>query len=223
MCLRDRPGGGWYTRILAGYLGGEGTLYGVNYADRMLSMFSFATPEWVEKRKASTALFPEQVAGYTDNGISARGFTFETVPADVSGTVDRVLLIRALHNLNRFEAKAQTRSRALAAIHHMLADGGLVGVVQHRAPESAPDDRADGSRGYLTQTAVIRMFEEAGFQLVAQSEINANPKDQPGTDDIVWRLPPSLRGSEEDEERRAAMLAIGESDRMTLLFRKSSG
>jgi predicted methyltransferase len=217
------PSGGWYTRILAGYLGGGGTLYGVNYADRMLSMFSFATPEWVEKRKAATALFPEQVAGYTDNGITARGFTFETVPADVSGTVDRVLLIRALHNLNRFEAKAQTRSRALAAIHHMLREGGLVGVVQHRAPESAPDDWADGSSGYLKQTAVIRMFEEAGFELVSQSEINANPNDQPGTDDIVWRLPPSLRGSEEDADRRAAMLAIGESDRMTLLFRKGSG
>ena len=65
------------------------------------------------------------------------------------------------------------------------------------------------------------MFEEAGFELVAQSEINANPKDQPTTDDVVWRLPPSLRGSEENTEERAALVAIGESDRMTLLFRKA--
>ena len=84
----------------------------------------------------------------------------------------------------------------------MLKDDGLVGVVQHRAPESASDEWADGNRGYLKQSAVIAMFEEAGFQLVASSEINANPKDKPGADDIVWRLPPSLRGSKDDPELR---------------------
>jgi predicted methyltransferase len=63
-------------------------------------------------------------------------------------------------------------------------------------------------------------FDEAGFEFVASSEINANPKDQPGPEDIVWRLPPSLSGSKDNPEQRAAMEAIGESDRMTLLFRK---
>jgi predicted methyltransferase len=135
--------------------------------------------------------------------------------------VDRVLLIRALHNLNRFEQVAGTRSQALAAVRGMLKEDGLVGVVQHRLPESAPDEGADGSRGYLKQSAVIDMFENAGFELVASSEINANPKDQPGANDIVWRLPPSLSTSKENPELRAAMEAIGESDRMTLLFRKA--
>jgi predicted methyltransferase len=215
------PGGGWYTRILAPYLGGNGALYGVNYADRMWSMFSFATDEWVASRIESTAAFPDIVAKFTDNGIRARGFTFETVPPKVVGAVDRVLLIRALHNLNRFEKEAGTMTRALSAIRSMLKDNGLVGVVQHRAPESASDTWADGSRGYLKESAVIAVFEKAGFQLVARSDINANPKDQPGPDDMVWRLPPSLRTSEDNPELRSAMLAIGESDRMTLLFRKS--
>lgn len=214
------PGGGWYTRILANYLGGEGAIYGVNYVDQMWSMFSFATEEWIASRIANTYEFPTQVKGFTDNGIRAGGFTFNTVPPDVVGKVDRVLLIRALHNLNRFEKSAGTRSQALAAVRSMLAEDGLVGVVQHRAPESATDEWADGSRGYLKQSAVISIFEEAGFQLMAKSEINANPKDRPGVDDIVWRLPPSLRTSKDDPEKRAAMLAIGESDRMTLLFRK---
>ena len=216
------PGGGWYTKILAPYLGSEGTLYGVNYADRMWPMFTWATPEMIEKRIAYTANFPQLVAGFTDNGITVSGFTFEAVPDAVNGTVDRVLLIRALHNLNRFEAQSQTRSKALASVHSLLKDDGLVGVVQHRAPESASDEWADGSRGYLKQSAVIAMFEGAGFELVAQSEINANPKDQPGADDIVWRLPPSLRGSKGDAGKTAAMQAIGESDRMTLLFRKAA-
>ena len=216
------PGGGWYTRLLADYLGADGALYGVNYADRMWSMFSWATPEVVERRIAATAKFADAVGRYTDNGIEARGFTFETLPEDLEGTIDRVLLIRALHNLNRFEEQAGTRSRALAAVHDMLADDGLVGVVQHRAPEDAADAGAQGQRGYLKQSAVIAMFEEAGFELVASSEINANPKDQPGDDAIVWRLPPSLRGTEPGTPEREAALAIGESDRMTLLFRKAA-
>lgn len=214
------PGGGWYTRILANYLGKDGAIYGINYVDSMWPLFSFATPEWTAGRIAATAQFPEKVKEFTDNGIRAAGFTFDTVPPELAGKVDRVLLIRALHNLNRFEARAGTRSQALSAIHGMLADDGLVGVVQHRAPESAADDWADGSRGYLKQSAVIAMFEEAGFQLMGKSEINANPNDRPGAEDMVWRLPPSLRTSKDDPEKRAAMLAIGESDRMTLLFRK---
>lgn len=216
------PGRGWYTRIIAPYLGADGAIYGVNYADRMWPLFSWVTPEIIAQRIAATAAFPTMVADMTDSGVSAAGFTFEAVPDELKGSVDRVLLIRALHNLNRFEAQAQTRSRALASVHAMLADDGMVGVVQHRAPESATDEWADGSRGYLKQSAVIQMFNDAGFELVAESDINANPKDQPGADDIVWRLPPSLRGSKDNPERAAAMQAIGESDRMTLLFRKST-
>lgn len=215
------PGGGWYTRILANYLGANGALYGVNYADRVWPMLDVATPDWVAARIAATSEFPAQVAIYTDNGIKARGFTFETVPADVKGTVDRVLLIRALHNLHRFEKQHGTLSRALSAVHDMLKDHGLVGVEQHRAPATATDAWADGSHGYLKEAAVIALFEQAGFTLVTTSEINANPRDKPAGNDSVWRLPPTLRGSEDDSQRRAAMLAIGESDRMTLLFRKT--
>ena len=227
------PGGGWYTRILVNYLGNDGTIYGVNYAQRMWPMFSFATPEWIEKRIASTGKFPGKVREYAashnantsdydfvSTGIKARGFTFSTVPPEAAGSVDRVLLIRALHNLNRFEADGGTMTQALAAVRGLLKDDGLVGVVQHRAPDSASDEWADGSHGYLKQAKVVDLFEKAGFELVDTSEINANPKDKPGPDDSVWRLPPSLRTSKDDPELRTAMIAIGESDWMTLLFRK---
>ena len=214
------PGGGWYTRILANYLGQDGTLYGVNYPDSLWPMLSYASPEWIAERIAATQNFTAKVATFTDNGITAQGFTFDTVPPEVEGTVDRVLLIRALHNLNRFQQKAGTRSQALAATHAMLKQDGLVGVVQHRAPATASKEWADGNKGYLNEVAVIAMFAEAGFALVAQSEINANPMDQPSGEDNVWRLSPSLRGSNDDEQREI-MVAIGESDRMTLLFRKA--
>jgi predicted methyltransferase len=214
------PGGGWYTRILANYLGQDGTLYGVNYPDSLWPMLSYASPKWIAERIAATQNFTAKVATFTDNGIIAKGFTFDTVPPEVEGTVDRVLLIRALHNLNRFQQKAGTRSQALAATHAMLKKDGLVGVVQHRAPATVSEEWADGTKGYLNEAAVIALFAEAGFVLVAQSEINANPMDQPSGEDSVWRLPPSLRGDSDDEQREA-MVAIGESDRMTLLFRKA--
>lgn len=215
------PGGGWYTTILANYLGSDGTLYGVNYVDRMWPMFSFATDEWTASRIASTAKFDDMVDGLTDNGIETGGFTFSTVPSEAVGTIDRVLLIRALHNLNRFEEQAGTRSQALAAIYSMLKPDGMVGVVQHRLRDVSADAASDGSRGYLLEAEVVSMFEEAGFELVASSEINANLNDKPGPEDTVWRLPPTLRVADDDAGMKAAMQAIGESDRMTLLFRKA--
>ena len=215
------PGAGWYTNILANYLGPKGTLYGINYPDSMWPMCDGAKDEWVAERIAGTAKFPELVKSFTDNGIRTAGFTFSTVPADVVGTVDRVLLIRALHNINRFESKAGTRSQALAAVRSMLKDDGMVGVVQHRLAVPDQASGTDGSRGYLWEAEVIQAFEEAGFELVATSEINANPADRPGPEDTVWRLPPSLATSKEDAALRAKMQAIGESDRMTLLFRKA--
>ena len=215
------PGGGWYTSILANYLGGDGVLYGVNYSDRMWPMFSFATDEWTAGRIASTAKFPDLVKELTDNGIQAQGFTFNTVPSEIAGTVDRVLLIRALHNLSRFEAQAGTRTQALAAIQSMLKADGMVGVVQHRLQDVEEQSGTDGSRGYMLEADVIEVFEDAGFELVATSEINANPNDRPTAKDTVWRLPPGLRVDDDDPDLKARMQAIGESDRMTLLFRKA--
>jgi predicted methyltransferase len=83
-----------------------------------------------------------------------------------------------------------------------------------------PDEFADGSRGYLKKGFVIAAAEKAGFEFVAESDVNANPKDQPSEDDIVWRLPPTLGTSGEDPELRAELEAVGESNRMTLKFRK---
>ena len=138
----------------------------------------------------------------------------------MNGTIDAVLFIRAVHNLNRFEAQAGTRTAALKETYRLLKPGGIVGVVQHRASESAPDDWATGQNGYLKSTALIAMFETAGFRFEASSEMNANPKDQPTTSDVVWRLPPSLRGTKDDPEKLSAVNAIGESDRVTLRFVK---
>ena len=61
------------------------------------------------------------------------------------------------------------------------------------------------------------MATAAGFVLEERSGLNDNPKDTKDHSNGVWSLPPTLRGAEAD---RAKMIAIGESDRMTLRFRK---
>ena len=216
------PGGGWYSNILANYLGDNGTLYGLNYNDDVWPRFGFFPQEFIDQRIAATKKFPELVRGFTDAKISSEGYTFNTVPASLNNTVDRVLFIRALHNLNRFDKEANSLTEALAVTHRILKDDGYVGVVQHQLQESAPEQGADGSRGYLKLSTVKDAFAKAGFKLVASSDINANSKDKPSATDIVWRLPPSYNGTREDAEKRKAVDAIGESNRMTLLFKKVS-
>ena len=83
-----------------------------------------------------------------------------------------------------------------------------------------PDSWANGENGYLKRSYVVDLMEAAGFELAAESDINANDKDRPTESDYVWRLPPSLDGAENDSARMAAMKAIGESNRMTLKFVK---
>ena len=53
--------------------------------------------------------------------------------------------------------------------------------------------------------------------LKQSSEINANNKDTKDHPKGVWTLPPSYRLKDKD---RSKYEAIGESDRMTLLFKK---
>jgi len=74
--------------------------------------------------------------------------------------------------------------------------------------------------GYLPTDHVIKLATDAGFNLVEQSEINANPKDTKDHEKGVWTLPPSLALKDVDRDK---YLAIGESDRMTLRFVKPAG
>jgi len=155
-----------------------------------------------------------------EDGAAVSAFVLGSLPEEMNGTADAMLFIRALHNLARFEDEGNYLTAALADAYAVLKPGGVVGVVQHEARPDMPDEWADGSAGYLKQAFVINAFEEAGFELAAESDVNANPADQPTTEDVVWRLSPTLATSREDPELREQLQTIGESNRMTLLFRK---
>ena len=104
----------------------------------------------------------------------------------------------------------------------MLRPGGILAVEQHRAAEGA-DPRA--GTGYVPESYVIDAARKAGFMLEARSEINANPKDTKDHPFGVWTLPPTRRSAPTDHPAdpnfdHTKYDAIGESDRMTLKFRK---
>ena len=220
--LEALPGGGWYSKILLPYLGDDGHLIGVDYSVNMWSEFGgFATDEFLEKKKTWPQEWSEKARGWrAGNSAQVSAFTFGDMGETLNGTADAALFIRALHNLSRFEDKGYM-SAAMQDVHRALKPGGIVGIVQHKAPEANSDAATKGSNGYLKQSTVIAQMQALGFEFVAASDINANPKDVPSNDDIVWRLPPALSGSDDNAELRTQMQEIGESNRMTLLFKKA--
>jgi predicted methyltransferase len=102
------------------------------------------------------------------------------------------------------------------AMYAALKPGGILGVVEHRAKTDKPQDPKAES-GYVREDYAIAMIERAGFKLIGKSEVNANPKDTANHPHGVWSLPPTLEGGDVDRDK---FLAIGESDRFTLRFRK---
>lgn len=215
------PGGGWYTQILLPYLGAGGTLIGADYSDDMYPLFGFFSDEQLAENSQFTATFPVRAEDWRgEDGAAVAAFKFGLLADDLEGTADAVLFIRALHNLARFEGQGEFLTTALQDAFDVLKPGGIVGVVQHEARPEKSDEFAGGGRGYLKKSFVIDAMTDAGFEFVAESDVNQNENDQPGDEDIVWRLPPTLIGSRDDPEKKAAMEAVGESNRMTLLFRK---
>ena len=199
------PGSGWYTRILVPYLGKDGHYIAVNPA---------VTPDMNERMAASLGgvreKFRVKAAEWDLEGAGIAAFNTDELSEAMNGTVDRVLIIREVHNL----ARNDTLGVELARMRDLLKDGGMLGIIDHRASPSAPAEYVTGSKGYMLQDDVIRLIEEQGFDLVATSEINANALDTADYPGGVWELPPV------QSTRREELKAIGESDRMTLLFRK---
>ena len=204
------PGGGWYSRLLGIYLAPNGKLVGL-YRSPTSGTLDAAQQQ---KLRDQAAKFPSEVVGWSGQPADRfAGMTLGDAPASEKGTYDRILMMRMLHNMQRGNYAAAD----LKAMGDLLKPGGMIGIEQHRAKPDAPDAYVDGNKGYLREADVIKFMGANGFDLVAKSEINANPADPANWPDGVWTLPPTLTKGEADKARYQA---IGESDRMTLLFRK---
>ncbi len=187
------PGGGWYLEILAPLAEKNGGSYiGAQPAGR--------------SSDAVKALIA------ADPGTYSKARIVHALSELPSGSVDTVLTFRNVHNM----VMGGTATATFAEFFRVLKPGGVLGVVDHRLPENR-DNALEKTSGYLKTSTVQALAEQAGFTLEARSEVNANPKDKADHAKGVWALPPTLANGETD---RAAYLAIGESDRMTLRFRK---
>ena len=197
------PGGGWYTRVLVSYLGEKGKLYLAHFpAETSVGGFLRAR-EAMERTIRSNPLYRNVVLTQLGEGLS------DIAPA---GSVDRVLTFRNLHNW----LSAGYMDEVFEAAYRALKPGGYLGVVEHRALHGTLLSEQIES-GYVTEIEALRAARNAGFELMATSDINNNSKDTKGHPKGVWTLPPSLRLGDVDKD---IYLSIGESDRMTLLFKK---
>lgn len=207
------PGGsGWYTEILAPLLTGQGqltvALIGAGHLDfenqNLAKLFTRFNGEF----SAKVAADPET---YGDIVVSELWAPTEITPVE-AGSLDMIVTFRNLHNWLAWGQSEQV----LAVFYAALRPGGLLGLTDHR---SATDGEVDpqARSGYVNQDFAITTIEAAGFEFVASSEVNANPLDTRDHPAGVWTLPPTLALGDDNADH---YLAIGESDRMTLLFRK---
>ena len=193
------PGGGWYTEILASYLDDSGTLIAAHFDRNSSNNYLKKSRINFEKKISSEEIY---------NKVKIVDLTSKLSEPE---SVDAVLTFRNLHNwLGPMMDKVFSNTFAA------LKPGGIFGVVEHRAVNGTSMKDMKKS-GYVTEDHAIEIAEKHGFRLVAKSEINANPKDTKNHPKGVWTLPPSLRLKEKNQDK---YVAIGESDRMTLLFKK---
>jgi len=197
------PGGGWYTEILAPAVKGKGKFYGAHYPDTGENNYFSNSRKKLVKKLASNEMYSEvELTDFVPRK--------ESVLAP-KGTADLVLTFRNLHNW-----KEDGTSQVFKDAYTALKKGGVLGVVEHRMPESQNLEENSKS-GYFPEALAVKLALEAGFTLVESSDINANPKDTADHPKGVWTLPPVLSLDDVDREK---YLAIGESDRMTLKFIK---
>lgn len=207
------PGRGWYTSILAPYLArNEGRLIAASFDPAVAT----------EAQKQTLDEFSERFIDKPETfGVVALStLTPRSIGIAAPDSVDMVIVSRNIHTLlgDGFAEKA------FADFYKALKPGGILGIEQHRARSTGLQD-PQASNGYVQEAFVKMLAEEVGFEFVGSSEINANPRDDRDHPFGVWTLPPTLRSAPlgQDPDPRfdtAPYRAVGESDRMTLKFRK---
>lgn len=201
------PGaGGWYTEVLAPVLKDKGRYIAAGWDPKSEVRF---VQDGIKAYQAKLDSAPD-VYGKVQVTALQMPNAMSPVPA---GSVDMVLTFRNVHNWLAREGQALAM---LKAMYDALKPGGVLGVVEHRAnPEAAIDPQA--KTGYVNEQYAIDLVKSVGFEYVASSEVNANPKDTKDYEQGVWTLPPTYRLGDKDREKYAA---IGESDRFTMKFVK---
>jgi len=204
------PGHGWYTEILAPFLKDQGQL--------TLAQFKQNDGSFKDERSIFWARVSARLA---ERLIEEKAYFGEPALVELEPPLlypqqndqfDMVLTFRNAHIWNEDGNLFAT----LQSLFQVLKPGGVLGMVEHRAARLS-DISSSAVDGYLDESYLIQAAEQAGFSLVATSEINANPADTKNYPKGVYALPPTLAMGNYNKQE---YLAIGESDRMTLKFVK---
>jgi predicted methyltransferase len=207
-----RPGGGYWTDILAPYLatGGGKLIVTSGDPDKM-------TPAQIASRDRFLKRYQDNPTLYGTLGVGVFAANSDK-PLAAPGSVDLIISSRNFHGF----VLQNIKDYAIKSMFDALKPGGLVGIEQHRGDARRPQN---ASSGYMRQDWVISEMRKGGFEFVSASERNANPADTKDHPFGVWTLPPVLQTAPNGQPANPAFdnakyKAIGESDRMTLLFRK---
>jgi predicted methyltransferase len=205
------PGGGWYTQILAPWLKENNGQYAAALLDPASSSRAQRLNASFKRAFSDTERYGE---------VTTRILGKKSGPLAPQDSLDLVLTFRNVHS---WMAQGMA-GKAFSDFYAALKPGGTLCVVEHQLPDAYEQDPLAAS-GYVQRALVKAMAKEAGFVFDAQSNVNANAKDNADHPFGVWTLPPVRRSAPAGETPdpnfdRQKYDAIGESNRMTLRFRK---
>ncbi len=203
--LEILPGRGWYTEILAPLMKDSGDLTVASFGDTHPTKYLRNIHiDFMKKMNADAESY-----GKVKTVVFNKSGYLADIP---DNSMDMVVTFRNTHNWIRFGGIEEI----YPAFNRVLKPGGILGVVQHRADKGG-DAKITAQKGYVPESYLINLVEDAGFELVKKSDINTNLADSKDYPEGVWSLPPTYREKDKDKDKYTA---IGESDRMTLKFIK---
>jgi predicted methyltransferase len=166
-------GGGYFTRILSPAVGPTGKVY------------AYQSAEFIKFRAA----YGTEQSGVAADYKNVVPLTAPIASAGLPDGLDLVLTVQNYHDMHLKAFPAETADMVNKEVFKALKPGGLYVIVDHAAASGAPLTVAD-TQHRIDEAITKKEVEAAGFKLVAEDKMLANPADP--HDKLVFD--PSIRG-----------------------------